>query len=401
MARHGWRQYRAAALATIAGCLGAVVSQTAQAQFPTADAPAGYLVFPKVVVINDPSNPVKTDTLIQLTNVSTVGPRYVHCVYVDGATWEPTNANVILTANQPTAWRASFGLNVTGEEEPGYGTLVPPVGGEVPFVGELKCVQVNDPQTPVPVLAQDIKGEATIIRVAAGDPGKVDTSAYNAIGFQPVTVSQTEPPAALPLKCQGGAKAGTPCKTVGDDPICGERSSCGATICLGATSGSAECAAATHAGCPNTLILNNFFDYAIDPVNGGPIRTQVTFVPCSQDLTKPGAAQPSTMLQFLVYNEFEQRLSTAKRIQCYEETLLSHIDQREGYEKGSVFNVNVQGTLAGQVRIRPVQGPPSETSVGHGVIAISEEFHGAGSVASHLIDQGRNSSKGDFVRYLP
>jgi len=49
-------------------------------------------------------------------------------------------------------------------------------------VGELKCFQVNDLDTPIPVLAQDIKGEATIIRVTTGPSGGVDTSAYNAIG---------------------------------------------------------------------------------------------------------------------------------------------------------------------------------------------------------------------------
>src|SRR3989304_2481389 len=103
MARHGWPHIRAAVLATAAGCLGLAASHTAQAQFPTADQPAGYLVFPKVVVDTTQPNGGKTDTLIQLTNVSPVGPRFVHCVYVDGETWAPLNANVVLTASQPTA----------------------------------------------------------------------------------------------------------------------------------------------------------------------------------------------------------------------------------------------------------------------------------------------------------
>lgn len=400
MARHGWRPFRAAALATVAGCLGTVVSQTAQAQFPTADAPAGYLVFPKVVVAIGANSSVKTDTLIQLTNVSTVGPRYVHCVYVDGATWEPINANIVLTARQPTAWRASEGLNVNDPNQPGFGTLVPPVGGLNDFVGELKCFQVNDPQTPIPVAAQDIKGEATIIRVQPGDPGSVDASAYNAIGFQPVTVSQTEPPAVFAMKCQDGTNRGAVCTVAGADPTC-TGGTCGPVLCLGASANSAECATATHVGCPNTLILNNFFDNARDPITGEPIRTVVTFVPCSEDLTKSGSDQPSTMLQFLVFNEFEQRMSSSTRMQCYREVQLSNIDMRAGSEQGSVFNVAVQGTLAGQVRIRPLQGPPSETNVGHGVLAIAEEFHGGHATAFNLNDQGRNSSKGDFVRYLP
>jgi len=66
-------------------------------------------VFPKVVVDTTSPDGVKTDTEIQLTNVSTLATRLVHCFYVDGDTWEPINANILLTLGQPTGWRASEG----------------------------------------------------------------------------------------------------------------------------------------------------------------------------------------------------------------------------------------------------------------------------------------------------
>ena len=65
-------------------------------------------------------------------------------------------------------------------------------------------------------------------------------------------------------------------------------------------------------GCPNFLILNHFFDGAENPVtdDGSRIITLLTLVPCTQDFLRqiPGA----TVVQYLVYNEFEQRFSTSR-----------------------------------------------------------------------------------------
>jgi hypothetical protein len=54
----------------------------------------------------------------------------------------------------------------------------------------------------------------------------------------------------------------------------------------------------------------------------------------------------------LVYNEFEQRLSTSLPVTCFDERLMSNIDTANNDR--SIFSVNVGGTIAAQSRIRPV-----------------------------------------------
>jgi hypothetical protein len=157
---------------------------------------------------------------------------------------------------------------------------------------------------------------------------------------------------------------------------------------------------ANYAGCPSTLILNNFFDDASDPISGSPITTRLTLVPCTEDLSitdAGGLDEPLTAVQFLLFNEFEQRMSTSTRLRCFSDSQLSNIDAKVGAEKASVFNVGTQGTLVGQTRIRGVTN--SDTNVGHGIIGIAEEFHGGASVAMNLNQSGTNAGKGDFVRY--
>src|SRR5262249_53815824 len=77
-------------------------------------------------------------------------------------------------------------------------------------------------------------------------------------------------------------------------------------------------------------------------------------------------------LQFLIFNEFEQRFSTSTSFTCWKETQLSDIGTHPGTSDNSfsIFNFAVQGTLSGQTRIRPVAGATS----GNTVLAISEEF---------------------------
>jgi hypothetical protein len=107
-------------------------------------------------------------------------------------------------------------------------------------------------------------------------------------------------------------------------------------------------------------------------------------VPCSQDFVLQDVALFDTVIQFLVFNEFEQRFSTSRSVNCFEEWELSSIDTRE--DRGlndddpasnnnyrSIFNVNVQGTLTGHTRMRPVDDG-SETH-GNGLIGVVEEFH--------------------------
>jgi hypothetical protein len=211
---------------------------------------------------------------------------------------------------------------------------------EDPFFGELKCVEV-DPNSFLPTkgfdpangFIGDLKGEATI--VAAETDGDIDARKYNAIGLQATGTQDT----SLTLTIGGP----TP----------------------------------EYNGCPKTLILNHMFDDATVDTHAGlldvaaaTVTTDITFVPCSEDfnLQQPGGAT----LQFLVYNEFEQRFSTSTRFSCFKEVQLSDIDTRPGPDGNgqSIFNIGVQGTLAGQTRIRPVES----ATRGNGVLAVAESF---------------------------
>ncbi len=377
--------------------LGAIVvfvgrSSQAQPLFPASDAPAGYLVFPKVVVDATGSPAAaKRDTFIQLTNTSRQSPnRVVHCFYIDGSTCdELLNFSIELPLGRPVAWSVNEGL-------PSAGILAL---AKDPFVGELKCIEVDTITNEVPVTVNDLKGEATIFTVTAGNPGGVDIRSYNAIGLQTTTVSAGATPSPIGKKCIFGAHPGVAC-TGTDDTPCLPGGQCGVTMCLGSSAGSPECPTANYVSCPNTLILNNFFDFATDPVSGKEIRTELTFVPCTEDIAD-GRVPAITRVQFLIFNEFEQRTSTATQVECFKEVQLSNIDAKPGSEAASVFNVGVQGTLVGQTRIRPVQVSDPAPTVGHGLLAIAEEFHGPASVAANLNQVGINQGKGDFVRYIP
>jgi hypothetical protein len=397
-----------------------VAAQNPPSPLPTSDAPAGYLVFPKIRTDTAPTDPAAPviETVIQLTNTSQKA-RNVHCLYVSGTDCHPDNFNISLSPGQPFAWEVS------------EGSSSPLIGGKDPFLGELKCIEVNDPTVPLPVNANDLKGEATIytFRRANGVVQDVDARAYNAIGFQTSVVSTAEPPTAQRAcvgsqtacasstdcgggtcgagKCVSGTNAGQGCIDNTNCPL----GSCDALMCLGATSGTGSpCLAANYATCPDVLVLNNFFDQAPDPgdANSDPtlkrkITNDLTLVPCTEDLTTD-EPEPITVVQFLIFNEFEQRMSTATRVQCYSETPLSNIDTRPGGEAGSVFNVGVQGTLAGQTRIRGVKN--GDPTVGQGLLAVAEEFRtdpATGSVASTSVNLNEIglAGKGDVVRYTP
>jgi hypothetical protein len=260
-----------------------------------------------------------------------------------------------LTKRQPVSWKASEGLSsfpcdpLTNPEAVGCPNGLSNVGSdgspsrvprvqEDPFIGEIKCVEV-DPSTfqpstgldPINNFVGDLKGEATIVS-ASGTA--VDARKYNAIGIQ---------------------SAG-PFSNNNDDTL--------------AVGGSAP----EYNGCPKALILDSLFDNAPVTTHSGGLTgevvTDLTFVPCTEDLAtqSPSAAT----LQFTVYNEFEQRFSTSIGFSCFKEVQLSDIDSRPGsFGNGqSIFNFQVQGTLSGQIKIRPVAGALTDNRV----LAISEEF---------------------------
>jgi hypothetical protein len=279
--------------------------------------------------------------------------------------------------------------------DPQASGIVKPVGPY--FIGELKCVEVDGTSTvntkTTPIAANDLKGEASIYDLNPASRGaSVDVREYNAIGF-----------AAQPASSQAHDQF----------------------LCLGKSPDSAHCANAAdpaiqfYAACPSILVVDHFFDGAEDPDFGGVVTTDLTLVPCSENLTQgPGVdgvtSQTPTTAQILVFNEFEQRLSATVTVDCFKETALSQIDMTAGHQNSSAFSVSVQGTLTGQTRIRPILS--SDPNTGNGLLAVAEEFHctkpdpstgscageklsGHHSAAFNVNYIGTNSTKGDVVTY--
>jgi hypothetical protein len=211
------------------------------------------------------------------------------------------------------------------------------------------------------VAENNIKGEATIVTttVPGGTgPGVTTAAAYNAVGFQ---ADETFTPTGDPTDplCLGqlppGAAAGVACNEI-------------------------------YAPCPNVLILNHFFEGAATGI-GGVVDTELVLAPCSEDL---GAASATlqVLAQMLVYNEFEQRFSTSARVQCYRSTRLADIDTGPGPsgDSFSIFSVGVAGTIAGQTRIKGVQGAPN--GFGYGLIGVAcENYHGGPSLAAPVVSR--------------
>jgi len=191
------------------------------------------------------------------------------------------------------------------------GSRIPPVPERV-FNGELKCIAVNDDGTPSD--RNVLIGNAT--RLINGP----QVAKSNALGFRAIE----------------GA--------VNDDR----------ELVLGGPD-------AEYEGCPNFLILNHFFDLGGNPAADGWFSfTRLVLVPCTQDLLRqvPG----TSVVQFLVYNEFEQRFSTSRHVSCKADYLLSNIDTTD--RERSIFSAGVAGTLSGQSRLNPI---------GSGLVGVATE----------------------------
>ncbi|MCX8072011.1 MAG: hypothetical protein N3C12_06115 [Candidatus Binatia bacterium] len=352
--------------ALCAGLTLGVLATTASAR-STTNRPASIIVWPKIVV--DSSGTLlgaPTDTKLMLSSTNTVGIKQAHCFYInatghcsnDGSacrdsrdceaaecipSWSETDFDVVLTQEQPLAWYASDGLtrgqfplegpfrcnapfvslqcytdaqcpnNVgcnTGQSN--LGSAIPPAP-EDPFIGALICIQFTGGSQSAPdqtATRDKLYGDATIVQ--RGESG-VDPARYNAIG----------------LEARGSA--------VSDgNLVLGDRGN--------------------YEACPGVLVLSHLFDGAVDPLStptgGVSYETGLTLIPCSNDFSTqtPGRA----VAQFLVFNEFEQRFSTSRTVDCLFDSALSRIDTRNPAR--SIFSAGVAGSIAGQTRIRGVGG---------------------------------------------
>jgi hypothetical protein len=356
------------------------------------DLPAGYVVLPKIVVHTTGGTPavlpggLATDTLVQMTNTNQAeaitvdcwwvnanshcghcDPLLVDCLICDSNAqcppglncvqdWEVQDFQVILTPGQPIGFTAAGGLNpIPCSVTPPSGSCETPAGGSIaavtedPFRGELKCLQVDE--NDLPVGRSDLKIEATIVQTTvpvvppAPGTGVTTAAAYNGIGFEAISVGP------------GGTA----------DPIC-----------LGSLpEGNPDTCAATYVPCPGVLIMDHFFEGA-NPEIGGIVNTDLTLVPCSENLGDPAeSANFEVVAQMLVYNEFEQRFSLSTRVECYRATTLADLDTQRGPagDTFSIFAVGVEGTLTGQTRIRGVQG--QDNPLGYGLLGVACENYRA------------------------
>ncbi len=521
----------------------AIVSsqQPAVAQV-TSDRPAAILVFPKVVVDTDGPDG-RLDTFFTISNVSKQ-PLNVLCYYINATErcnnlsgtcfpertctgmclpqWQQTDFRFRLTGEQPTGWLASSGAGVgcnrlgrcshDGITEcvdfqdcpvgarcsrppclpldggipggnPGQtnmGSLIPPTP-EDPYIGDLTCIAVDE--TGAPVDRNDLIGHALIGFIRA-DGEFIDTAGYNPIGF-PAIPGANNRDLNLIL---GGPTGANPAQNPAD------------AACLATQPRSC----AEYEGCPNILILDHYFDGAVDPQainrclpegtcaisgqacgndtecienvcdmgtsmctvtghacagdadcqdtcdpmserctlsgqNCGPfgsqgvclpttldvrVVTEITMVPCTRDyeegivFPRPGetSGPATTTVQFLLFNEFEQRLSTSTSVTCFKHAPLWTLQSND--PELSIFSVGVQGTLTGQTRMRGVEGDgTSGKPRGNALLAVANEFRCSGpiwefprcnfvnteklvsSAARNVHFQGRRQ-KSDFI-YLP
>ena len=345
---------------------------------------ASILAFPKVLANGS------ADTVIQITNLSN-NMVHARCFYVNARLrnpnepegpfnqpiWQETDFTIWLTKQQPTHWRVSTGRQVNpldhcftlensidAEEcenagiDPG---AVPPVPKD--FVGELKCVEVDESETPVG--GNHLKGEATV-KNSDGDVAK-----YNGIGFEATDLAgETDNTLLLDLP-------------------------------KGATDGG------QYSACPNRLLLNHIAEGATDPAvlalgrggvcmldevtsqqanfdhvqacssdddcggdyvcDGGPevsvsgnqlslrsaTLTDLTLVPCQEDFEEQKGGVVT--VKFTIYNEFETPFSASTTVACWKNFFLHQVDSRNNPEN-SVFSAGVLGSTAAMTVIEPVDG---------------------------------------------
>lgn len=312
-----------------------VVAASARADVTT-ETGASILVFPKIQANST------FDTVIQISNTGN-SMLHAHCFYVDASlrstlsgfpcsvpsatclpTWQETDFLIWLTKQQPTHWLASAGRNVDptdgfGKDGSGFDPgRIPPLTED--FIGELKCIEVSESDEPI--TGNHLKGEATIEVIesrsgtlpAAPGTQQGDVSKYNAIGLRGNPDVQPSNPLLL------------------DDQV--------------------------YDACPAKLIVDHFATGAEDPVaaevstiDSSSVATELTLVPCSENFETQTPTRVT--IQFLIYNELEQRFSASTTVTCFLSVELTEIDS-PGAPDRSAFSTNFLGTDVAHTEITPV-----------------------------------------------
>lgn len=389
-----WNYFLAA---TVACAASFGLSTPAKAVDVTSTGASAILLYPKLVANTDAG----VDTYLQLTNVSSQ-PANVRCFYINanghcssspatvcdpnrpsgsaantcpdsGACipgWNETDFRFTLTPNQPIAWRLSTGMSEFPlANQPGPNghfnvsssflqSSIPP-SSEDPFFGSLTCVLVGEDEYPLD--RNWLQGKATIVSYSTG-PDSIDSAGYNAIGIQ-----------AYPHG-EGHNREDNVLILGGDNP--------------------------EYAGCPGMLSLDHLFSGAEDPVSGDTVNTDVTFIPCSVDFNLQ--LPKSVVVQFLVFNEFEQRMSTSRTVECLTNLPMTDIDTRIGPsgDAQSIFSVSVQGTLAGQTLARGVNDDSATAPGGEAILMVAQRFNsynGSSVSAIHVPHHRASRTQPDII----
>jgi len=393
------KRYQSPGTLALLGAAAVLLAATGVARAQVgSDMAAGILVFPKIVVDNAGrlTGGVPVDTVVEIANTDPTEIRSLHCFWVNANSycngdvdianlcdpnsddpvlncretgrrclpaWRVTDFFVAATQNQPIGFRVGQVPQSPLPCQPGAGCpqdndgSINPV--EDPFIGELKCVEVDDLTNVVPVNRNDFTGTARIYRVT---PTSVDVHQYNAIGIQSIADPNAGPNDATTL-CLGT-------DTNGASPLCSN--------------------GAEYASCPSTLVVNHFFEGAAPFGDGDSVNTTLTLVPCTENIEDTTGTvnsltgQQVTNAQLAIVNEFEQRFSSATRVDCYKSTRLSDLDTRAGTadDGSSIFAVGVQGTLTGQTRVRGVPG----LAPYHGLLGVAEESYSSGFSAAYNVN---------------
>lgn len=365
----------------------------AQAQADvSSDKPGSVVIWPKVIADGT------RDTLITLTNTSNM-PAYAHCEYVQalgicsvqdppgtltfcqpGSTpgapgacpslpgnvcvpqWQSADFDVALTRQQPTMWRVSTGRRwdptLTGGDCINDGLncpgifaigLVPPAPDQ-PFRGELRCIQVNEDGSESG--ANSLKGEATIQALTGPS-----ISTYNSVNIEALAPS--------------------------DDGII-ELNDIEYSACP-------EAVEVSHYASGAQSLAGDIDPDACDDVQGCPVYTEITIVPCRADfILEEGAEVP---LQIVYTDEFEFGVSAATTVDCW-----GNYDLRDlGF--GPATSTFLRTRLTPSRGGRCILGNVGERCDGDadcgaggvcgpvsGVVAIVEEFHNtAASLAGDAV----------------
>ena len=309
--------------------LGVVLAATAlwgtQAQAAvSSDKPGSVVLWPKVIADGT------RDTLITLSNTRNE-QAYAHCEYVqalgicavtgtfcsvpDAAPgspgsceavpgnvctqqWQSADFDVVLTRQQPTIWRVSTGrvdnpfLPADGacdlvlpanpgdairQSCPGLFLIgqVPPAPDQ-PFRGQLTCIQVAMDGTAIG--SNGLKGEATIETL-----GSTQISTYNSINVEALQAASVD---GL-IRLNGVEYSACP-----------------------------EAVEVSHYAQGAQDLVAAAIDPAVcDPVEGCPVESEITIVPCRADYNAENAARWATDIRYT--NEFEQTLSIEETFECW------------------------------------------------------------------------------------